>query len=208
MPLQGVVLDKAVDFILGMGREVGSEMVAEFASNWLLGQKGQDQNLRQQVMDMIRDGKKDELKSLIQANQLGIGLGDEQILEEDLAGALITNQIDNLTTLSHFFYVVLSERERTKYRRAHILQGDPKIRMRTLGVLHRLPNDDARRQLIGAVGKLDRTFLEKAEDWLQASGPRERAEYHQAVRESRNARDNALRARPNFFRRTLQRFGF
>ncbi len=166
--------DAVTNGVIHFATETGSEVVAELFADFVLGRRGKEDPERVKLLDLLKNNDKEEAFKLIKANQQGIGLGDEQILDNDFMFNLGTGML-TLTesdALAEFFFTepvavdCLTERERSIYRRAHILETDDHIRRRNLRTLAQMPDHATRRRHLGASGKLDPSLSQKAYDYV------------------------------------------
>lgn len=225
------VSEKGVDMVLHVATEFGSEIFAEMAADYILGRRSKEEPLRKQFFDLLKTKDKDGIKDMIKANQLGVGLGDEQIMENDTVAAVLGGLIetpDQALALNEFFYSsegsetpkehCLTKSERSTYRKAHILETNEHVRRRNLAYIAKLSDHAARRNHVGQSGKLDPPLQDQAWDYLTKENDEDKVEIENLDKEIAKEkakfqgkksvrRPVARRAKLTFFERVKILFG-
>lgn len=150
-----VVTDK----LLGWLEEFGTSLGADIVARMMFG----DPRVASNALTLIKEGKKEEVKKLLEARSGGWGQEDEQILITDLLavsrGKLATPaQVRNLIR----FLAGLPEPVRRSFRLAHVKEPDYVIRYGNLAELAKKRNDRERLETLTAAGILEPNPVEQA----------------------------------------------
>ncbi len=177
---------KVIDVILGFISDLGAEKVGRM----LFGDfKDTDRQLLEQAVTLAKNGKREEAWKMIeprlQASPSGAGPYDEAILYEDLLSlfrlpAAFPHRPTDAEIIALARYLRgLPEHVRESHRIYQTIEPNRAVRRQNLLQLARLPNDDARNDVIGAAGAFERgtagqidDAVEQAHVWLDQFSPR------------------------------------
>lgn len=147
----------------GLSTEVAGEMVAEY----FIGTRSKGGETWESFMKLWNSGKQSEAMEAIKTTASGSGLGDEQMLKEDL----LANMDENLLEVKYWntipnYLMTLSAEARENFRIAHCLQKNVHVRRRDLRKMAMLRSHALRRQVDLAVDIGKRTLRQEVKHQL------------------------------------------